>query len=157
MSASPYTRERYADEMEEPRDTPVRMARPTFSTQHGGKLQLNDVVDVEPSTARRWLRIGLAVDADHPPFEDPNRPQVTVAQLNAEIDRLRAQVEYQERRASGPAVPVPEDPFAVPSALPGVPQPITQPPPGDAGADPADPEDTPAEEPDREQRRSRRR
>lgn len=114
--------------------TQVRMARPTFSTEQGGRLEVNQIVDVQDSehekaaaTVARWKRIGLAVDAEHTPFDVPASRADRVAELERQL--LQAQAELADLRAplgSAPSAPVRTDgaasPFDSPSlAFPGPP------------------------------------
>lgn len=99
----------------EERSETVRVARDTFSTDHGGKLRVDDLVDVAPTTARRWLRLGIARPGDSAPL----RPQLDAAagrpsadQLQAEIARLQSLLATATAPATATAQAGPANPFA---------------------------------------------
>lgn len=102
-------------EAQEARSVTVRMARHTFSTEHGGTLRVNDLVDVAPSTARRWLRLGIAKSGDSEPIHQVDTNAQSPEQLRAHIAALQAQLAQTEQLGSG----TPPNPFATE----GTPQP----------------------------------
>jgi hypothetical protein len=84
----------------------VRMRGATYSIEHGGRLAAGQLVDVEPETARRWLKTGLAADKDDPAAraafaQSTDALQAEVARLQAELARMQT----DQSPDQGPSLP----------------------------------------------------
>lgn len=81
----------------------VRLVNDEYMPDHGGRLRAGTAVEVDPVTAERWLRRGIAQPAEIGDLTLREQKRAEAQRLLAEAEEL----EQLAQAAPSPAAPVP--------------------------------------------------